>query len=60
MYLAIDPIFAKYKIGVLCQAWGLRQTFDMKYKKVYGVNYNPVSIKLNLLLGGKIITSIRN
>jgi hypothetical protein len=59
MYFAVDPNFAKYRIGSLCQVYGVKQTFDMGYKKVCGINYNPVSIKLNLALGGKIITKIR-
>jgi hypothetical protein len=47
MYLAIDPDFVEYKLGYLTQAVGLRMTFDMGYKKVYGVFYNPASIKIH-------------
>jgi len=55
IYFGINPRFMKYKLGSFVQAMGIKRVIDIGYKRMYGVLYNPASIRLNLALGGKIL-----
>jgi hypothetical protein len=60
MYFGVDPEFVNYQLGPFCAASATSSLFDIGYRKTYSIIYNPPSLKLNLALGGKVITKIRD
>jgi len=59
IFLGINPKFTIYKLGPFVAVMGFKGALDIGFQRMYGVVYNPVSTKLNLALGGKIIATRR-